>query len=219
MSQAHLKSKPNLDFNDHNTLYATHGLHAYAAKCPPQLVKFGIENYSKVGDTILDPMAGSGTTLVEARLLGRQYRLRIRKSSQESVKLIGKFFIVKSKDPENREHIRSMMDEWYVEHAKLLIDRRARVYAKKIMDSDFGLIQTKYKFMKRRWGSYNPDGSITFNVELVKTPINCVNYVIVHELCHILHPNHDKAFYRTLSQHIPGWLNVKEKLEIFGARQ
>jgi DNA modification methylase len=62
---------PNLDFDGHNTLYATHGLHAYAAKCPPQLVKYGLRYYSKPGDTVLDPMVGSGTTLVEARLLGR----------------------------------------------------------------------------------------------------------------------------------------------------
>jgi len=61
----------DLNFDGHNTLYATHGLHSYAAKCPPQLVRFGIENYSQSGDTILDPMVGSGTTLVEARLLGR----------------------------------------------------------------------------------------------------------------------------------------------------
>ena len=62
---------PELDFAAHNTLYATHGLHAYAAKCPPPLVKYGLRYYSKPGETVLDPMAGSGTTLVEARLLGR----------------------------------------------------------------------------------------------------------------------------------------------------
>jgi len=62
---------PELNFEGHNTLYATHGLHAYAAKCPPQLVKYGLTYYSKRGDTILDPMVGSGTTLVEAKLLGR----------------------------------------------------------------------------------------------------------------------------------------------------
>ena len=60
-----------LDFTSHNTLYATHGLHAYTAKCPPQLVKYGLYYYSKPGERILDPMAGSGTTLVEARLMGR----------------------------------------------------------------------------------------------------------------------------------------------------
>lgn len=62
---------PNLDFDGHNTLYATHGLHPYAAKCPPQLVKYGLHYYSKRGETVLDPMVGSGTTLVEARLMGR----------------------------------------------------------------------------------------------------------------------------------------------------
>ncbi len=62
---------PNLDFNSHSTLYATHGLHAFAAKCPPPLVKYALRYYSKPGELVLDPMAGSGTALVEARLMGR----------------------------------------------------------------------------------------------------------------------------------------------------
>ena len=62
---------PNLNFDGHNTLYATHGLHSYAAKCPPQLVKYGLQYYSKPGETVLDPMAGSGTTLVESLIMGR----------------------------------------------------------------------------------------------------------------------------------------------------
>lgn len=62
---------PNLDFSGQNTLYATHGLHAYAAKCPPPLVRYALRYYSNRGDRVLDPMVGSGTTLVEARLTGR----------------------------------------------------------------------------------------------------------------------------------------------------
>jgi len=60
-----------LNFEAENSLHATHGLHAFAAKCPPQLVKYGISRYSSPGETVLDTMMGSGTTLVEARLMGR----------------------------------------------------------------------------------------------------------------------------------------------------
>lgn len=61
----------SLNFDGCNTLYATHQLHPYAAKCPPQLVRYGLRYYSKPGETVLDPMAGSGTVLVEARLMDR----------------------------------------------------------------------------------------------------------------------------------------------------
>ncbi|HEY3081630.1 MAG TPA: DNA methyltransferase [Chloroflexota bacterium] len=61
----------DLDFAGQKTAYASHGLHSFAAKFPPQLAGWGIERYSRPGETVLDPMAGSGTTLVEARLLGR----------------------------------------------------------------------------------------------------------------------------------------------------
>jgi DNA modification methylase len=61
----------DLDFAGQKTAYASHGLHSFAAKFPPQLARWGIEAFSRSGERVLDPMAGSGTTLVEARLLGR----------------------------------------------------------------------------------------------------------------------------------------------------
>jgi DNA modification methylase len=61
----------DLNFSGYNTRYATHGLHSYAAKCPPQLVKYCLDEYSNEGDLVLDQMAGSGTTLVEAKINGR----------------------------------------------------------------------------------------------------------------------------------------------------
>lgn len=65
------ENEPNLNFAKVDTQYATHSLHSFAAKCPPQLARWGIDTYSGPGDTILDPMCGSGTTLVEVRLSGR----------------------------------------------------------------------------------------------------------------------------------------------------
>jgi DNA modification methylase len=61
----------DLDFSSAGHIYATHGLHAFAARCPPPLVDWAITRYTSPGDLVLDPMTGSGTTLVEACLLGR----------------------------------------------------------------------------------------------------------------------------------------------------
>lgn len=62
---------PNLDFDVSGHLYATHRLHAYAARFPPPLARWAIESYTSEGDIVLDPMVGSGTTMVEAALTGR----------------------------------------------------------------------------------------------------------------------------------------------------
>ncbi len=62
----------DLDFSPAGHIYATHGLHAFAARCPPPLVNWAIRRFTSPGDVVLDPMAGSGTTLVEACLLGRR---------------------------------------------------------------------------------------------------------------------------------------------------
>ena len=150
--------------------------------------------------------------------LGRQYRLRIRKTDEDSVKLLGKFFMVGTINPRDRGRVKLLMRQWYADHAKLILDRRSLSYAEKIIGPGFKEIATKYKYLKRRWGVYSPERVITFNIELIKAPMDCIDYVIVHELCHVLHPNHDKAFYLLMGSIFPDWQNRKKRLELFGAK-
>ena len=150
--------------------------------------------------------------------LGRQYRLRIRKGEDEEIKLKRKFFIVKTMRSNDREYIKSLMMDWYENHAQILIDRRIKIYAGYILSEGFGQIKSRYMYLKSRWGSCDPEKGITFNIELIKTPIQCIDYVIVHELCHIIHPNHDKAFYRIIGKMMPDWKERKEKLELFAGK-
>jgi predicted metal-dependent hydrolase len=150
--------------------------------------------------------------------LGRQYRLRIQKGNEEEVKLKGKFFIAKTLKSDNPEHIKSLMMNWYAIHAQMLIDQRIKKYAEYILGEGHGQIKTRYIYMKRRWGRCNLTNGITFNIELVKTPMQCIDYVVVHELCHLVHPNHDKAFYRTMGKVLPDWKERKKKLELFGIK-
>ncbi len=150
--------------------------------------------------------------------LGRQYRLRIRKGEERPVKLKGKFFIAQTHKPDNQEYIKLMMKQWYADHAKLLLDRRASLNLEKILGKGFETQEIQYRYMKLRWGSYSSKGIITFNIELVKTPIDCIDYVIVHELCHLIHSNHDKSFYKLMGSILPDWEKRKERLELFGVR-
>ena len=150
--------------------------------------------------------------------LGRQYRLRTNKGKEKPVKLIGKFFIVQTQEPDNRERVKQLMLQWYTDHAQSLLDRRIFLYLEQIYGKGFETQEIQYRLMKRKWGSYSSKGAITFNIELVKTPVDCIDYVIVHELCHLIHPNHDKGFYKLMGSIIPNWRERKKRLELFGAR-
>ena len=67
--------------------------------------------------------------------------------------------------------------------------------------------------MKKQWGSCSPSGSVYLNPMLIKAPRECVDYVIVHELCHLMEHNHSKRFYSLLQTHCPNWQHVKSKLD------
>jgi predicted metal-dependent hydrolase len=67
--------------------------------------------------------------------------------------------------------------------------------------------------MHKRWGSCARSGNVLLNSELVKTPLSCIEYVVMHELCHLMEQNHSPAFFRLLSRHLPDWRRRKERLE------
>ena len=64
----------------------------------------------------------------------------------------------------------------------------------------------KTRTIKTRWGTcIAKKGIITLNKRLIEAPLNCIEYVITHELCHLIHPNHSKAFYEMLTVFMPDW--------------
>jgi predicted metal-dependent hydrolase len=67
--------------------------------------------------------------------------------------------------------------------------------------------------MRKRWGSHTPSGRILLNDALIAARRDCIDYVIVHELCHVVEPNHSQQFLRLLRRFMPDWERRKELLE------
>jgi len=67
--------------------------------------------------------------------------------------------------------------------------------------------------MKVQWGSCSPAGRLTLNPHLVKAPRECIDYVLLHELCHLKEHNHARRFYQLLDMHMPRWQQRKARLD------
>ena len=148
--------------------------------------------------------------------LGRNYRLRIRSSDELRVRLLGGFFLVDVPDAEDREQIQKLMERWYVEHAVNLIQRRLDQLVE--TSSPLRLRQSPpllVRKMSKRWGSCSPSGRILVNREAIKLPLDCLDYVLTHELCHLKHPHHGKEFWMLLRRLMPDWKRRKYRLDRF----
>ena len=147
------------------------------------------------------------------RYLGRQYRLKVRKAGEEDVKLIGKFLIAKLPDSKDQQKVKRLVCGWYRDHARTLFEKKVDSILKSSRSLKVGKPKVQLRRMRTRWGSCTRNGTILLNPELVKTPIHCVEYVILHELCHLKIHNHGKQFYRLLGRHMPDWEKRKARLD------
>ena len=144
--------------------------------------------------------------------LGKQYMLKIETSTAEEVKLYQGRLVVKTLNPE-ATHIKKLLQQWYIARATILFNKlfEEQFYLFKRFGLEKPVLQIKK--MEKRWGSCTPQQKIILNPELIKAPVACINYVILHELCHLVHHNHSKAFYRLLENFMPDWQKYKQLLE------
>ena len=145
------------------------------------------------------------------RYLGRSYRLKVVQSKEERVKLQRGYLELFVKDKSDIKRKENLIYEWYYEKAMLYFFNILQEF-NKIVKQDIKSV--KIRQMKTRWGSCNPYKSyINLNIELIKKPKACIEYVVFHELAHLLYPNHSKQFYDYLTLYMPDWQKRKEILE------
>ena len=148
------------------------------------------------------------------RYRGRSYKLLIRKSAQpERVSLQHGTMTVFTRLPEKRSRTRALMDAWYREKAQKVFSEQLAACMKLFDCRETPSLMIKR--MTRRWGSYaHKTHKVILNQELIKASTRYIDYVIIHELCHMTHKKHNSAFYRLLESNLPQWKKLKTELEL-----
>ncbi|NIA10780.1 MAG: DUF45 domain-containing protein [Nitrospiraceae bacterium] len=128
--------------------------------------------------------------------LGRSYRLLIVKEQKEALKFDNNFYLVEGK----RQKAKEIFVNWYKRAAKDFVLKRVNMYTNKI---GVEYESVKINSAKKRWGSCSHSGNLNFSYRLIMAPVSVVDYVVVHELCHILEHNHSKRFWRNVKVVLP----------------
>ncbi|MFN5430158.1 MAG: M48 family metallopeptidase [Cyclobacteriaceae bacterium] len=142
--------------------------------------------------------------------LGRQYRLQIKIGKEESVRLKGKFIVVTVAE---KSRTKDLLSSWYLEHARLKFHSVAAPLIDKFKKHKVEPSSIVLREMPTRWGSCTPKGKIILNPELIKAPKGCIEYVIIHELCHLVHHDHTQRFLDLQTKQMNDWEKWKMKLE------
>ncbi len=146
--------------------------------------------------------------------LGKKYYLNTISSEKNTIYIKNEYLFIEKNDT-NTQKIKEYLDIWYIEQAKHIFPQLYAISLNKF--SQYNIVQPKLKIrtMKTRWGSYSTKGTITLNTQLIFYPKICIEYVIIHELCHIFHLHHDAAFYNLLQAVLPDWKERKRMLKEF----
>lgn len=142
--------------------------------------------------------------------LGRQYRLQIDIAKEESVKLKGKFIVVTASE---KSRAKNLLNDWYLQHAQNKFHDIASPLIEKFKRHKVEPSSIVLRDMPTRWGSCTPKGKIILNPELIKAPKGCIEYVIIHELCHLVYHDHTQKFFDLQTKEMKDWEKWKMRLE------
>lgn len=146
------------------------------------------------------------------RYLGRQYRLRVHEGDKEVVQMARGHINVFLIDSSNNARIKSLVTEWLRQRAAIVFQELFDAMLAKAERNRISAHKFEIRRMKNRWGSCTHEGRILLNPELIVAPKMCIEYVIIHELCHLKEHNHSPGFYRLLKSMMPDWEQRRERL-------
>ncbi len=147
--------------------------------------------------------------------MGREYELKLTYAARDHITLQDNIIEMGVSDEYDPHMIRSKLNRWYMNKAREIIPDRIKEIIKKYDDCAFFPTVIRIRKMKSRWGSCSSKGRITINSELVKINADLIDYVIIHELCHLKYHNHGSEFYRLLQSLVPDYKALRKELRAY----
>jgi predicted metal-dependent hydrolase len=152
--------------------------------------------------------------------LGKEYVLHIKEGKKNSVNFKNHLFHVvmsnidgNTSSEQRQQSIEQLINTWYKERAKIKFAEFAEPILQHFKKYNVEPSAIYVQQMEKKWAISTPDGKIVLNIDLIKTPRQCVEYVIIHELCHFVHKARTASFFHLLTSEMPDWKEWKKKLE------
>lgn len=135
--------------------------------------------------------------------LGQQYGLSLTGADRGVIQMAGREFVMSAADRRKGD---ALFRSWYLAQAKGKMRPRIASLA-----AEMGVAYSRIwvRDLKYRWGSCTPGGTLSFNWRIIQAPMIVVDYLIVHELAHILEPSHSQDFWNIVAVHVPSWKRAK----------
>jgi len=144
--------------------------------------------------------------------LGRDYRLKFINGDLLSVKMKSGSFVItipKGQKPEQKV-IKNLLVDWYKKYAKIHLEEKTKKFSETMNVNPKSIVIKNYK---SRWGSCSSKGELSFNWRIILTPHWIVDYIVVHELCHLLEFNHSPKYWNHVKCYSPNWKDCRNWLK------
>jgi hypothetical protein len=147
-------------------------------------------------------------------LFGKNLKLKVVEGGRVGTKLDGDYLSTNVRASEigdvRKFRIKTYIEKWYIQEAYKRLEDKVIKYSEIIRVSPR---EIKVKNYKSRWGSCDKKGRLTFNWHLIKAPHSIVDYVVIHELCHMVQSNHSPKFWHEVEKYDPSYKNHKKWLK------
>uniref|UniRef100_UPI00300BA72A YgjP family zinc-dependent metalloprotease n=1 Tax=Fusobacterium nucleatum subsp. polymorphum TaxID=76857 RepID=UPI00300BA72A len=146
------------------------------------------------------------------KILGKEIDKKIIESDLERIRLTDTSIYIYSKNIDNTK-IEKKLLEWKLEKLKVILDEYLIKYTK-LLNRNINCYQIKK--LSSAWGIYHKkENYISFNSDLIEKDIECIEYVVLHELCHIFYMNHQKDFWALVEKYMPDYKVRRKNLKTF----